>query len=457
MTRRTTLPLRTLLLAAGLALASPPGAQDRPRLPQVTLQRDDAQWRADYRFDRPVEEFRFARPDRQGHRAALWAPLDDALVIAREDGEEVVRRRDGAAFRRASFRMAPRYVTLEKDYAPFSPFGDGGLLIHTGRFFACAPRCDEGAAPTWRFTVHAPAGAEVLQGGKRHARIARFVERDSGTNLYVGGAEPIETSHVLAVVDATFPADTRAMLEATFPRLMDFYAERLGALRHKPMLFASHDAAHPGGGYGHQGGTLPGQVFVHLYGKPPGDDARVGPEAMRGFFAHEAGHLYQRYGGGADEDAWLHEGGAEAFSLLALEQLGLAGAPYRRATIETALERCAAGNGGRVLRAAAAEGRFDDYYRCGLLIHLVVDGATRRRSAGRCDLFCVWRDFLARVEQGAAWGAETWFAAVDAHAGQDTGAMLREAVGAVQADPRASYARALEQAGVSWRGPEPIE
>ena len=33
--------------------------------------------------------------------------------------------------------MSPTYSRLPKDYAPFSPFGDGGMLFHTGRLFAC--------------------------------------------------------------------------------------------------------------------------------------------------------------------------------------------------------------------------------------------------------------------------------------------------------------------------------
>ena len=41
--------------------------------------------------------------------------MDPALTITLEAGEEVMRRADGVAFDRASFRMAPRYAVLEKD------------------------------------------------------------------------------------------------------------------------------------------------------------------------------------------------------------------------------------------------------------------------------------------------------------------------------------------------------
>ena len=439
-------PILLTLLFAGAAASA--------ELPTIELERHGDAWRATYVFAHPVREMRFARTDAQGNRAALWTPLDEDVAISVENGEEVVRRRDGESFDDVVFSMAPRYVKLEKDYAPFSPFGDGGLLIHTGRFFACAPRCDDAASPAWTFSVRAPKGSHVLQGGKTHKRRAEFVERDSGSNIYVGTADPIETSHVLAVVDETLPSATRTMLEETFPRLMDFYAARLGALSAKPMMFASRDTKHPGHGYGAQGGILPGQVFIHFYGQPPEPaDPRAAAEELRGFFAHEAGHLYQRYEDGQSEaDAWLHEGGAEAFSLLALEQLGLADAKYRHARIAEALQQCASGAKNLVLRESAAKGVFDNYYRCGLLMQLAVDGAARRQSAGSCDLFCVWRVFLDRVDAGADWSAETFYATVDELAGKTTGRFLREAAMQPHADPRAFFAEGLDAAGVqNWK------
>lgn len=431
-------------------------------LPHVDLVREDdgARWRVHYVFAEPVAEFRFARADGAGHRASLWTPADDAFVIAREDGEEVVRRKDGERFDEAAFTMAPRYVPLDKDYAPFSPFGDGGLLIHTGRFFACAPRCadddsDDDDVLRWPFTVEAP-GTRVLHAGRVHEDRAEFVEAHSGTNLYVGTAEPVETSHVLAVIDAKFPPVARAMLEETFPKLMDFYARRLGALPAKPMLFASNDAAHPGGGFGRQGGTLPGQVFMHLYGPQPTQaNPRAGAEALRGFFAHEAAHLYQHYEAGRDEgNAWLHEGGADAFALLALEALGLSDEAARRRQVSQALQQCDQGTRNLALTASAARGAFDNYYRCGFLMQLAVDAAARRQSAGSCDLFCVWRDFLRRVQAGADWSAETFYAVVDEQAGKATGRFLREAAMTPHADPRAFYERGLAESGLpaqNWK------
>jgi hypothetical protein len=66
-----------------------------------------AQWEVRYALPAPATELRFVRVDAKGNRAAGWAPVDPAFAITLVDGEEVVRRSDGAAFDHAAFRMAP--------------------------------------------------------------------------------------------------------------------------------------------------------------------------------------------------------------------------------------------------------------------------------------------------------------------------------------------------------------
>ena len=424
--------------------APPPAA-----LPHIELEPVAEAWRVRYTLPRPATELRFARTDERGHRARDWRPVDPQLQLLLIDGEEVVRRRDGAGFTTAAFDAPPRYVSLEKDYAPFSPFGDGGLLIHSGRFHACAGSCDGVDSPRWSFTVTPPADGHLLHDGRVVRGELRFLDSGSGTNLYAGKATPVETSHVLAVVDAAFPAAVQTQLTELFPRLMDFYAAELGALASKPMLFASSDVAHAGGGYGHQGGTLPGQVFMHLYGRSPDGDAESLAASMNWFFAHEAAHLFQRYDLAADPaQSWIHEGGAEALAAVALTRFGLLDARALQARVEQARAECADALAARVLNASASAAAFRSYYSCGLLMHLAVDAAARAVSGDTCGLTCVWRGFLARVDSGARWEQETFLAAVDAHAGAETAAFLRSLATEPLADPQATLSAGLAAAGV---------
>ncbi len=437
--------MRNLVLL--LALSGAALHAQSTTLPKIDLARHDADWRVTYTFEAPATSMQFARVDTQGNRAYMWTPVDAAFEIARVDGVEIVRRFDGASFTQAAFDMVPRYVPLEKDYAPFSPFGDGGLLIHTGRFFACAPACGDGVL-TWNVSITPPAGSHVIHDGRISDQPLSFVDRDSGTNLYVGAAKPIENDHVVAVIDDAFPRQARDQLTQLFPRLMDFYAERLGTLPAKPMLFASNDEKHPGGGFGHQGGILPGQVFVHLYGRQKNDDPAAFADGLSAFFAHEAGHLYQRYENSQDHNAWMHEGGADAFSLLALSELNLLSPEARLARTRDALDACADGIAGFALDASARRGKFDNYYRCGMLMHLAVDAAARRRSEGACDLFCVWREFHVRLKAGQPWSEATYLAVVADLGDVRTAQFIRELATKRQRDPATFLHAGLKSAGV---------
>jgi hypothetical protein len=373
------------------------------------------------------------------------------MRIALEDGEEVVRRVDGASFDRVAFRMTPRYVELEKDYAPFAPFGDGGLLIHSGRFHACAERCAGGE--TWRMAVLPPAGAHAIVGGKV-VEAARFEDGGDGTNVYVGRATPVATGDVVAVIDRAFPAATRARLESLLPRLTAFYGREFGALGQRPMLFASRDRAHPGGGYGFQGGTLPGQVFMHLYGDNPAFNTHEFAARLDWFFAHEAAHLYQGYPALADTgESWIHEGGADALAAVALQALGVVGPEAVEARLQSSVDACATGIARHPLKRAHVEGSFDTFYACGFVMQMAVDAAARRASDGACGLVCVWRDFQAQVAAGEGWNTGTFAAVVERRADVAAAEFVRTVAGEVPADPAALLREGLARAG--WIPPPP--
>jgi hypothetical protein len=424
-----------------------PGAGAAADGPQIALAPVGDVWRVTYTLVQPAAALRFTREDRAGNRARTWRAVDDGFELVQVDGVETMRRVDGAAFITARFDVPPLYMPLDKDYAPFSPFGDGGLLIHTGRFHACAGACAE--VPGWRFTVEPPAGRHVIHEGRVSAEAVTFEDHDSGTKLYVGAAEPVETEHVVAVIDEAFLPLARRQLESLLPRLMAFYAHALGALPSRPMLFASHDAAHPGGDYGFQGGTLPGQVFVHLYGRHDNLDHDDFAARMNWFFAHEAAHLYQHYALASDPgQAWIHEGGAEALAAIALLRFGLLDTHGLRTRVQPALQQCAAGIGDHPLNESAANGTFANYYSCGLLMHLAVDAAARRRSDGDCDLLCVWRAFQDRVSAGEPWNQQVFLDVVATHAGRDVAAFLREAADTAQADAAAFLQAGLRKAGL---------
>jgi hypothetical protein len=150
---------------AAMAVSMAASAAAAPALPTIALEPQGEAWRVTYALAEPVRVLQFAREDAKGNRARTWVPVDARLELVLVDGHEVVRARDGSAFRGASFDVPPVYMPLDKDYAPFSPFGDGGLLIHSGRFHACPGDCAAfGDDPAWAFAVTPRASRTAAAG-----------------------------------------------------------------------------------------------------------------------------------------------------------------------------------------------------------------------------------------------------------------------------------------------------
>src|SRR5690554_5473593 len=124
------------VILAVLLMAKP----DASGIQLITLTKSQLGWTVTYSLSEPTERLMFVRsPDRS--RAERWQPLDNNIAIQWHDDNEVVTSLNGEPFNEVSFALDATYVPLPKDYAPFSPFSNGGMLVHTGRFFACADTC----------------------------------------------------------------------------------------------------------------------------------------------------------------------------------------------------------------------------------------------------------------------------------------------------------------------------
>lgn len=354
----------------------------------------DRDWEVNYQFHKPVRQLDFARsPDKS--RATTWTVGDEFEIVSTGHGE-VARRQDGGSFTEVTMLVPPVYVKLLKDYAPFSPFGDGSTLFHTGRFFACADVCQDNAEWSMKLTVD--DGRHILLDGKRMTRQANWTDSGDGRNVYVGETQPFETQHFIAVLDGALPSSIRVPLINQLPQYMQYFAERLDELPSRLVLFASYDASYMGG-RGVQGGALPGQVFTHFYGKKYAEEMAKANFAndLAWFFAHEAAHLYQRQIFSADlEGYWIHEGGAEAFAAMAIRAGHSTANAFVDSRIETARMKCAKSLKDRTVQEAINGGDFDAAYTCGLILNLAIDAALRRDAPDKDGLYAVWHDYIAR-------------------------------------------------------------
>ena len=386
------------LAIAALLMGSASAAYAQPAPVEVSIEAEGREpWPVTYRLAAPSTRLVFARsPD--SSRTIDWAPGPEFEIVRTEDGE-VLRRRDGAAFDAVTVRVPPLYRELPMDYAPFSPFGDGGTLFYSGRMFACADVCSDDQA--WTFHISAAAGSNLLVNGEVHRGEASWTDGGVGSNIYVGASEPVASEALVAVIDEALPAVIREQLVAELPAFMDRFAARLGVLDAPPMLFASWDTSVDDGGYGRQGGTLPGQVFIHFYGSFWTEEmARGGfADGLSWHFAHEAAHLYQRQTyTEAREGYWIHEGGAEAFAALALLESRPEQAAGVEAVIAAARTECAEHLAGRSIRQAISEGDTRVPYACGMVVNLALHAALLREAPSTDGLYAVWRDYVQSVQ-----------------------------------------------------------
>ncbi len=400
------------------------------------------QWRIAFHTSQPTDQLRFARnPDNS--RAQRWQ-VDRDFELNHEEGADLLRRKDHAVFQTAAVTVPARYVALPKEYAPFSPYSDGGTLIYSGQFHVCTGRTECPSDCRWEFNVTPPPGRHLVVEGVVHDSEFTFVDAGNGTYVYVGETAPLASSHFVAVIDRGLPREARAALYRLLPPMMDFYTTRLGGLPFKPLLFASLDPDPPKGSeFNMQGGVLPGQVFFHLYGEKwaeAGTDKLL--DRLPWSFAHEAGHLFQSLGrsGGAYpmEQSWIHEGGAEAFAALSVVEFGGLSCRLVEERIEGAVTECAAGLKalpGRSLNDSAKAGAFRNYYACGLVIHLAIDAETKRTSGGARDLFDVWAEFLSRARGGEPIDQDTFLRTASDLGASKAASFTRKLATAPQDDP----------------------
>lgn len=248
----------TVLMSLATAHAEHPAA---PAADILITSFHAKQWQVRYELHELATELVFARnPDES--RRETWRP-DNAFEIVNTHRGEVVRRKDGSPFTTVRLRLSPEYRHLPNDYAPFSPFGDGGMLFHSGRFFACPTMCADDSI--WSLTLWADPDDTITLNGKRIRYSVDWMDSGSGRMVYIGKNKGLQTAEFSAVIDQAMPDSVRGPLLSDLPALIKAFADRFGPLDEPLTLFASYDQGHRSG-WGQQGGTLPNQIFTHLYG-----------------------------------------------------------------------------------------------------------------------------------------------------------------------------------------------
>ena len=365
----------------------------------ISLARSESDsWSVSYRLPSKTSRIGFVRnPD--DSRVLRWVPKDKEFEIVQIDGSEFIRRKDGRGFDSVEIQLTPKYKHLPKDYGPFSPFSDGGLLIHTGRYFACAITCEDEEFQ-WQFTLTDERSGFIIVDGEQHEGRASWIDSGSGTNVYVGNNVQPGTSGAWVIIDPAFPTQVVEMLNTNLPTMMAYFSDKLGELPENPSIYASYDAEHANGS-GRQGGTLPNQMFMHFYGDSL-EKQLIEPNFdlwLSWFFARETAHLHST--GSGQRESWIHEGAADALAAIVIRDWSDRARKYVVTRQQDAYESCLDGLQSKTLESAADAGDFQLYYSCGLLLHIALDQAIRKENPRNDGLFALWRAYEAEIASGS--------------------------------------------------------
>jgi len=353
----------------------------------------DGGWTVEYVSQSPIRSISFvSAPDNS--RQDRWSLLTDGFVLRHLNKNDIVTRLDGQKFKRVKFTLTPTYVHLPKSYAPFSPFSDGGMLFHSGRFFACVDLCSP-VENVWYISLTVPEKDSIIIDGEIKKQRAIWWDHNGGRKVYVGRASGIEEEGFISIIDDAISQSQGAIIERFLPNMMKWLEKHYGRLERKPMLFASYSHAIDGS-YGQQGGTLPDQVFMHWYGKLP--NFEQDSEQLIWFFAHEAVHMYQRMNGRAISpvDNWIHEGHAEYIAKLMVKQLHPQYLPYVDKLSAKASQDCLEKVEQTTLSALIENNQHDVLYQCGLYIFDTIEQANRSAS----NVHQLWNQFMRQIKPG---------------------------------------------------------
>lgn len=310
--------LYAVLLMAVIAPCA--SAEKPPALPLgVTVSHvDKDSWRVDYSFSAPVTEVRL--PAVSNFREQSWKILTPHLRL-KTDGDTDIIGAGGKPFKAMSIVIRTFNGAVQKAYAPFNGFTDGGTAIFLGHLQGDARRgkkayvmsTDIELKGLGQENVIAPPHNKQVPGGARGY-------------AYFGPAQPVRSGSTRFLIDPQTPAWARETMLDAGARIAAYYEKAYQRPLKDELFILASLIGLESPGLSLNGGAVMGQLAYRFDGKQMVGDHPKKREMLSRIVAHEMAHLWQMNldrGGVGDDDPWIHEGGAEAMALDGLLKTGL--------------------------------------------------------------------------------------------------------------------------------------
>lgn len=457
------------LLAGGQGV---PGAAQPVKSAQMTapvavaVERDGDHWTAEFTLnaDAPVWVFQRSALLQEGRtpwRPAWWSIQTPGVILDRQGRYDVIRTPDGSPVpRRLQVQMTPRAGGLEADYDPALMFSDGAVALYSGQFDVSPLDSIEQARslPLDLNGIDLPGGpAEVTWRDRagpvlfKGERLDEVTAVDADTYILFGEALTRERAGVTTVIDPGLPVWLGQQLGEFTPRVMDYYASRLGPQDGpKPTLMVSWTG--PTERLSSMGGSvLPGLISMNFEGEGVLNPEPAALARARWFIGHESAHFWLGPNGLKYQfarDAWITEGGADLMAVRALSALDPGW--DARGELQREVDDCVEMASGRPVASAGERGDNRAYYACGAVWSMVLEGARRERSGG--DYFDVVADLQRRNADDGVLTREEWLEALTRESRDPS---LRIGVERMldegSDNPASEIARLFERTGIDFR------
>jgi hypothetical protein len=432
---------------------------DMASAPQVRVEvsRDGDAWFADFHFDRGVAAWVFPRSDITSDAGKPWRPQSwtietRGVQIRRLGHYDALVANRGEVPKRVRARIVPFPERMRADYPNALVFTDDSVGLFVAQF-ETFPMDSQRAvrdlpsdlnnqlvpAADLEFVFRDAAGPVMLDG--RRAPVART--SNSETYAFFGATRPLETPHMVAVLDPQLPAWIRDSLSSAVPTLLSRYTQELGALPDfKPTLLVSWAGATPRI-VSRGGSVLRGMIAMTYEGE--GVLTETAEQRHQGlwFIAHEAAHFWigQTAGYEFARDAWITEGGADLLAIRAVSEIEPAYDP--RLPLNEAIADCARLTKRRGVESARDRNEHRAYYACGAVFGLVAEAGSGR------SFYKFARRLLDENRRDGIISRAEWLAALDAATRKP--ALSRDILRLLErgaADPPEFLAELLAKAGV---------
>lgn len=379
---------------AAPVLAAPSSAAETDGV-RVAVTRDGSDWRADYVLDRDASAWAFynssnLNSSRQPWRPRDWAAITPGVVLERVGDLDVLRMEDGSPLpRRISLSLSPHGDNLEADY-PVLLFTDGSVAMFTGAFdvfpiarsdlegltadeIADSRRQGANARISWK-----DRAGPVLAHGRR---TEEGETHDGRAYVLFGQTRVNESERLVTVVDPELPVWIADSVETFAPRVIDYYAMKLGpGQTDRPTIMSTWYGPTEGTtNYG--GSVLPGLIVMTFEGQELLSPSEGVLSENRWFIAHEAAHFWlgQTVRAERSRESWITEGGADLLAVRAMQTLYPSFDALE--VLQKEVDDCVR-LGDKPVAGAGQRGDHRAYYACGAVLAMAGEALEHRATGG---------------------------------------------------------------------------